>query len=186
MSRRADLGLALLAIVTLLAPQPPSRGASDSDLPPIDPPGHWHYMTRKPAFTTSKCVGDVKSALCTIETLLACTVRVNETLCKTAADWPDAFYWYFDGDVRAPLPWAIKYRVIGAQRLASEPLPRAVWRESRAPQPGDLLVRLRIQECRYRQLDRCDIVMYHYIDYFLRKEKERWLITNYNNGPDVE
>lgn len=52
------------------------------DLPPIDPPDHWHDLTYDDATSTSKCIGDPETPLCAVETVLACFMRAKVELCR--------------------------------------------------------------------------------------------------------
>lgn len=57
-------------------------------LPPITPKGQYFVMTKDKETTTSDCVGNPKTPMCAVETLLACFVRVVDYLCQTALGVP--------------------------------------------------------------------------------------------------
>lgn len=189
MLRRASLDLAFLACFALLALQSPSRAASkqDPDLPPVDSPEHWHVMTSERATTESKCVGDPRTALCAVETMLACEIHNGEDrdLCLRAANGESAYLWYYKEDFKAAQLLATKYRVIGVRRLTSRRWPVGVQSAERAPSLGDVQVRLHILECREHEPSICDLAAFGYVDYFLRKTGDRWLLIGYRNGPKL-
>jgi hypothetical protein len=56
----------------------------DRDLPPVDPPGRWRQMTLDDATSDSKCVGKFDTALCAVETMIACFARGKNELCTRA------------------------------------------------------------------------------------------------------
>jgi hypothetical protein len=83
MLRIPIVALLLLLISTNLAFA--AERKKDPDLPTPDRPGTWHWMTQDPETTTSRCVGETKTPLCTIETFLACRIRADLELCRIAA-----------------------------------------------------------------------------------------------------
>jgi hypothetical protein len=82
------LRLPIVALFTLLMLSSATFAADrkqDLDLPSPDRPGTWRWMTQDPETTTSRCVGETKTPLCTIETFLACRIRADLELCRIAA-----------------------------------------------------------------------------------------------------
>jgi hypothetical protein len=76
--------IALLFSLTLSSLAFAVERTEDLDLPTPDKPGTWRWMTQDPKTTTSRCVGETKTPLCTIETFLACRIRANDELCGIA------------------------------------------------------------------------------------------------------
>jgi hypothetical protein len=187
MVRRSALSLALVACLAALGLQSPSRAASekDSDLPPVDSPEHWHVMTSERATTESKCVGNPRTALCAVETMLACEIHNDDDrdLCLVAANGESAYLWYYKEDFKAPHMIATKYRVIEVRRLTSRRWPVGVQSGEPAPNPGDVQLRLHLLEYREGEPRPHDLAFFRYVDYFLRKTGDRWLVIGYRNGP---
>jgi len=79
-------GLAIFAVLSMAVIANAAGTQRDADLPPIDPPGKWHLMTQDPTTTESQCVGDTKTAMCLVETILACFERLDDNLCRISLD----------------------------------------------------------------------------------------------------
>jgi hypothetical protein len=70
--------------------------APDPDVPKPDPPKKWRMLTKDSA--TSKCLGDPRTPLCAVETLLACQRRGTKRLC-------DSIWWPETGDAQKDEDW---------------------------------------------------------------------------------
>jgi hypothetical protein len=76
---------ARLIFAVLLAAALPAL-ADDVPLPELTPKGQYLVMTEDDTTSTSKCIGDPKTPLCAVETLLACYQRNEPDLCEIATD----------------------------------------------------------------------------------------------------
>jgi hypothetical protein len=76
--------VALLALLILTNLAFAAEQKKDTELPSPDRPGTWRRMTQDPETTTSRCVGETRTPLCTIETFLACHIQADWELCRIA------------------------------------------------------------------------------------------------------
>lgn len=181
MASRAPLSLAILAFLALLALQPqiPAASGKDPDLPPIDPPDYWRLMTQDPVSTTSRCVGNPKTALCAIETLLACALRADDELCRIAKDLPEVEY---AGGRATPGDYT-KYRVVAAKRLAGTDIPP--WQphdELWSWKPGDLRIAVLELDCNSGYRPPCGKRNYSVppTPYVVRKVRDHWRVVDWD------
>lgn len=180
MSRRPALGLAASALIALLASAALAAEAEkkDPDLPPIDPLDHWHLMTQNPMTTTSKCVGKPKSALCAIETFLACVVRSENKLCRIARDDPNL------KDQNMLPRWSSKYRVVWAKRVSASDLPEEETRDLPWPwKLGDIRVGVWNIDCYKEDKPPCGTpasnLMVPISSYVVRKVGDHWRLVDW-------
>lgn len=165
--------------------------ARDPDLPRPDPKGVWRYVWD--GHSTSTCLGNPKTPVCAIETIIVCRYRSDRKLCLTA-DYPAA------GDdrlglmpLRLPMNLTIhlRFRVGGSVRLRSvdiKPLPDSpLYRAGRQEHAGDLAVEIVNEECwtQHKEERRCQ----HYAGretwvWVVRQVGERWAIIS--GSPDSE
>lgn len=78
----------LLVAVCFLAAALPAYAGEDVPLPPLTPKGKQLFMTRESSTSSSECVGSPVTPMCAVETLLACFVRGDDSLCQTAMGVP--------------------------------------------------------------------------------------------------
>ena len=82
------LPVVALSIGVLLAAAFPARAgdapAAKVPLPPLTPKGVYRVLTQDDATSTSKCIGDPKTPLCAVETMMACWTRGSDDLCRIA------------------------------------------------------------------------------------------------------
>jgi hypothetical protein len=188
--------LALLALLTLLAAWPRSAAlAADPDLPRIDPPGHWRLMTQDPATTTSKCVGDTSTPLCTVETIRACFIRRDDELCRIGMglDHPPGLV---SLKVRGNYE---RYRIVEVKRIREKDLritdidPKYTHDPDYAPwvwQAGDLKINILGIECS-QYIDKlrpamCEKGHLPPIAYIVRKEGQGWRVVDWSDSTDPE
>jgi hypothetical protein len=74
----------LLVAAAFLAAAVAPALADDVPLPELTPKGQYLVMTQDDATSTSKCIGDPKTPMCAVETLLACYQRNEPDLCEIA------------------------------------------------------------------------------------------------------
>ena len=90
----------------------------DPDVPLTNARHDWWMIGKDAKTTTSKCIGNPKTALCAVETVGACLVRQDKKLCEIAA-----------GSLKIYLPFKVavlpieKYRVNKAMRLTKKNMP---------------------------------------------------------------
>ncbi|HVI52391.1 MAG TPA: hypothetical protein VM661_14365 [Candidatus Sulfotelmatobacter sp.] len=71
------LRLSLIAAALLIS-TPAWAEKTNPDLPKPDPKGYWRVLTQDDDTTTSKCIGNLSTPLCTLETYLASLVRYRD------------------------------------------------------------------------------------------------------------
>lgn len=74
----SDLFVALFAAATA------HHSPVADQLPQADPATYYRSLTQVEETTTSRCIGKNDDPVCVLETLLACSVRADNTLCKEA------------------------------------------------------------------------------------------------------
>lgn len=130
---RPPFSLALCCVLFLLVwPVLAKAGDADADLPPLAQPGQWNYVTQDDAASSSHCIGDPRTPLCAVETLLACFQRGRAELCRMVDDGAEQYSQVFASPVEPGKYLA--YRVMAAQRVREgEDVPAPA-------QPGDVLL----------------------------------------------
>lgn len=144
----------------------------DPDLPSPDRPGTWRLMTQDLETTTSRCVGETKTPLCTIETLLACRIRADNELCRIAASDGEYSNYSLHRDEYT------RYRVIEAGRAKADNPKRHRW------EAGDLWIAVLEWDCNPRSDMAQDQLHCRRFDrrqppiaYVLRKTEDQWRIV---------
>jgi len=165
--------------------------ARDPDLPKPDPKGVWRYAWD--GHSTSTCLGNPKTPICAIETLIVCIYRADRELCETSDD-PAA------GDdrlglapLRVPMDLTIhiRFRVGGSVRLrmvdiTPSPDP-SLDRVGRQEHAGDLAVEIVREECwaQHKADRRCqDYGGRETWVWVVRRLGKRWAVIN--GSPDSE
>ena len=147
---RIKLWAGIVSLALLLGPT--ARAFGDSIVKP-DPPDTWRILGPDEKDTTSTCIGEpAKTPTCAVETMMACWLRGDASLCRiaTIGEWP--------------APRAERYfpfttsRFVGSARVG----PKGWWRyvERRfgghyrnilpEAEPGDLAVFVHAMPCRTR------------------------------------
>jgi hypothetical protein len=105
---------ALTAALLLAAP---AWAGSDGDFTP-DPADTWRVITQDDATSTSRCIGQVDTPVCAVETLIACHMRGTPELCRIATGRTHDFS-------SGPLPneW-LRYRLTRASPIQPEDFAR--------------------------------------------------------------
>ncbi|MGY0743739.1 hypothetical protein ACW7AA_01685 [Azospirillum argentinense] len=121
----------------------PATG-KDPDLPPVDPPSRWHRMGPTDAESSSRCIGQLISPICTLETLLACFDHGINALC-TLATGRKIRAEYMDGRGKG----TTLYRVVAARRLTPRDIPRRCLNDDLEPtcKAGDVQITLSKRSC---------------------------------------
>ncbi len=78
----SPVSIGALIVAVLIGPLA-GANAADSIVKP-DPPGVWRMLGPDDQDTTSKCIGKPKTPICAVETVLACFVRGDNSLCRGA------------------------------------------------------------------------------------------------------
>ena len=157
-----------------------------SDLPAIDPPGKGRVMTHDDLTSTSNCIGNPITPLCSVETAIACFVRRDNELCRIAKGL-DKSPRFFRSE---PSPnYYERYRVLSAKRFGEHDLPPrhhlspsatpAPWwfpEDRQIYQPGDMHIVVLRQTC-WRNPDRCDPVWNtNRKTFHLRRINDHWAV----------
>lgn len=114
-----------------------------SDLPPIDPPGVWHTLTQNDSTSDSTCIGKPVTPLCAVETVKACHVREDESLCRIGQG---PSYRPRNLDLPAQPTHYIRYRVAGAAIIGKANRDTYIV-ERMVPRVGDAIVQLNSLSC---------------------------------------
>ncbi len=153
----------------------------DPDLPAIDPPDVWRQMTFDDATSDSKCVGKFETALCAVETVIACFTRVNDDLCSRARLNANKYpvtgsrgkHWSRD-----------IYRVDSAERLTDDTI-LDIPRWTTGVSPGDIRIDIRIRQCTLLAAgEYCSSPVYSENIYTARKTEHGWRVVDWG-GPDI-
>jgi hypothetical protein len=171
-----------LAFALLLA-LPAHAQPRDSDLPPVDPPGRWRQMTLDDATTDSKCVGKFDTALCAVETVIACSTRHLDELCTRASLDAGERGFFLD---RPPRPDALnRYRVSRVERLTNRTI-QEIPRWTDGVRAGDVRIDVQWRLCptddatnKCRPPNRSFIVIYT-----VRRTDLGWRLVD-RGGPDI-
>lgn len=171
------------AVTAMAGEQPvPSRLWTPAHGP--DPEGVWRTVTQKDATTSSDCIGDLVTPLCTVDTEVACFVRVRGKLCSLATIFDDPPMPFVTG----PVPGTYKqYRVASVRTASKEDL----WPPPADPFPGvgvkvgDLIIDTFIVSCWEAKEgvmtgNDCDNPEPYPFTYALRRDDGRWYITDVN------
>lgn len=144
-------------------------------LPRADPPGHARVLTLRDETSTSKCIGRMETPLCAVETKIACVLRLDPSLCRTAY-WPDApFEWVPPPDEYAESRF-IKYRVRLARYARDSDIPLVVRGLPDGPRAGDVMLQVGKLTCGC-----CGCVgsFGPPFTYFVRRADGRWRLVDW-------
>ncbi len=153
----------------------------DPDLPAIDPPDVWRQMTYDDATSDSKCVGKFETALCAVETVIACFTRAENRLCMAALlkHSTGEFTRRYRGNLTRRL-----YRVDRTERLTEDSI-LDIPRWTTGVLPGDLRVDVRVRQCTmHADGEYCSPPIYSENIYTVRKTESGWRIVDWG-GPDI-
>ncbi|MBP2295237.1 hypothetical protein [Azospirillum rugosum] len=159
----------------------PAAGG-DADLPLLDPPSRWHKMGPTDAESSSRCIGQLVSPICTLETLLACFNHAVNALC-TLATGRDREIIPKDGEGRG----TTLYRVVATRRLKAGDVPRRCLNDDLEPtcKAGNVQITLSKRPCWGAECsppDKDPIKMGTI--YTLRKESNgRWIVFEWYSPP---
>jgi hypothetical protein len=164
--------VALLFSLTLSSLAFAVERAEGLDLPTPDKAGTWRWMTQDPETTTSRCIGETKTPLCTIETFLACRIRADRELCRIAAVEDEYGNYSLHRDEYT------RYRVTGVTRWDERNLGRRPW------EVGDLWIDVLEWDCNphsHMAQDRLECRKFDRrqppIGYVLHKAGDQWRIV---------
>ncbi len=130
MIRRLVFSLSLGAVCCASAA---AASAQDPELPPLAVPGQWNYVTLDNAASSSRCIGNPVTAMCAVETLLACFQRGDMTLCRLVDDGTEQYAQVFAAP-EEPGKY-LAYRVLAARVVGADPIPGQP-----NAHPGDVLL----------------------------------------------
>jgi hypothetical protein len=105
----------MLLLCTALLSGPVKAG----ELPVADPSTSWRLLTQSDGSSTSRCLGAPRTALCAVETLLACFQRGRFDLCRLVDDKAGEYATVFATPVDTAK--SLAYRIVEARRLAVPP-----------------------------------------------------------------
>lgn len=168
----------VLAGLLLVAAGMPAL-AGEKILPPVDKPGHWHTMTHDDATTTSKCVGNPITPLCAVETIRACFVRTDRSLCALAKKDMNGLSQLFSGSTKPTPGITEKYRITGARILVDWEIPPDRREGKWAWKVGDVQIDLKAVDCYHGKCQK-EIKREPPKTYDVRKIDERWVVIDWD------
>ncbi|MBI3709765.1 MAG: hypothetical protein HY246_19120 [Proteobacteria bacterium] len=192
--------LAVVAIAALLA-GPATAAPRDPDVPRPDPPGRWRVIDHTDEKSTSKCIGNPITPLCTVETDRACLLRKDDKLCaatvgrtvddirlireESERDYDERMRAVFAKSRIPRLDEYEKFRVIKAERASAKNLPRLKAPINRRSKPyrveiGDIVITIDEVNCwRSGPMPGCSTPPYglKWI-YFLHRKGDQWVIVD--------
>ncbi|MDK9722141.1 MAG: hypothetical protein OEL53_13270 [Rhodospirillales bacterium] len=165
--------MAAMALTLALGVSGPAQAddAARIDLPPIDGPDQWHLMTHDDATSTSQCIGDPKTPLCAIETVLACFLRHNDHLCRIGTGNPD-----FPEGIKSIVQPAYTQRYwVAAAEFVTANKPSYAKVRYLKPHVGDIAVRIHDAPC-YDQ--KCYKPVGPPAIYLVRRNGDKWMVAD--------
>jgi hypothetical protein len=154
--------------------------ADDVPLPELTPKGHYLVMTWDNATSSSNCIGDPKTPMCAVETVLACFVRGDHSLCQIGMglDRDPGLGGEGPGD-------KMIYKIIRSGFLSGEQYP---WRPGRDlswrpggidMQAGDVRIDVVDRDCPGEVSEKaCSPALFE-IAYILRRQEGRWAVITW-------
>ncbi|MFA6020956.1 MAG: hypothetical protein WC722_11900 [Rhodospirillales bacterium] len=171
-SMMASLALALTLALGVSGPAQ-ADDAAQIDLPPIDGPDQWHLMTHDDATSTSQCIGDPKTPLCAIETVLACFLRAKVEFCRVGSGDPK-----YPQRISTEIQPAEsrRYWVAGAEFVTEKN--KASFKKVRylKPQIGDIAIQIHEAPC-YDQ--KCYKPVGPPAIYLVRRNGDKWMAADW-------
>jgi hypothetical protein len=180
----------LLIVALLLAAALPARAEKDVPLPSLTPNGKHLFLTRESGTTSSKCIGNPVTPMCAVETLMACFVRGDDSLCQTAMGVP--------ADKVPPMgelsDWpSIVYHVVRAEVLTDKHFPwpptyNLDWRPGEpSVRPSDIRIDVVRRECFETPIvpRNCEVPVRQTsgpIAYIVRREGSRWAVITWGDA----
>jgi hypothetical protein len=170
-SMMASLALALTLALGVWGPVQADDPAQ-IELPPIDGPDQWHLMTHDDATSTSQCIGDPRTPLCAIETVLACFLRHNDDLCRIGTGNP-----YFPEGIKSIVQPAYtqRYWVAGAEFVTAKNKVSYAKVRYLKPQLGDIAIKLHDVDC-YN--GKCPKPVGPPAIYLVRRNGDKWMVAD--------
>lgn len=148
--------------------------ADASDLPPIDQPSHWRVLTQDDSTSDSKCIGKPVTPLCAVETIRACFVREDDSLCQIGMglDHLPGLIHLIDREGLVGL--GERYRIVAAAKIGKKK--RSPINGER-PEAGDVLVDVIDLYCRGQKCSRSSS---RPTTYLMRHQEERWIVLTWD------
>ncbi len=145
-------------------------------------PARWRVMTLDDATSTSRCIGDPKTPLCAVETLMACFIRRQLPLCNISHGYPASETGRFGLSKPGP-SYRTEYRVVRFH-VVSDKDPKLTlggdWLK-----PGDIEITIYQRFC-LQPRQSCVGEPVDGYSYVARRDGDRWRITAYaaHDAPD--
>jgi hypothetical protein len=121
-----------------------------------------------PTEATSKCIGDPRSPICAVETLMACFVRKTRSLCDMvgAGDVDDSS---LKGD-----PGSTRYRITSVKTILQKDIAKRL-RNTDWMQPGNVHVSIKNLTIRFSWCQNgCSA------SYYTRKVDNKWIVVDHS------
>ena len=145
-------------------------------------PARWRVMTMEDATSTSRCIGDPRTPLCAVETLMACFIRRQGQLCAISHGYPPSEAGRFRLSKPGP-SYRTEYRVVRFHLIRNnDPLLNldVEWLK-----PGDVDITVYRRFCLPPRQSCLGEPVTRFV-YAVRRDGDRWRITGYaaHNAPD--
>jgi hypothetical protein len=176
----------LMAVTLLLVAAALPALADDAALPDLTPKGQYLVMTQDDATSTSKCIGDPKTLLCAVETMMACWYRANDAFCRIAMGL----------DRNPDIAWSqpgpdVIYRIVRREVLTDRKFPWSPRRDL-SWRPGGLImqagdIRIDITEVNCYEEISLKSCQHHWdspLAYFVRHQGDRWVVIVWGDPYD--
>jgi hypothetical protein len=142
------------------------------ELPPIDGPDQWHVLTHDDATSTSKCIGDPKTPLCAVETVLACFVREERELCLTGTGGASENF----GFDKNRSEYSLLYWVAKAELVSEKNKKHYKQVRYLKPQNGDIAIGIRDARC---YDSKCNKPVGPPTIYLVRRNGDKWMAADW-------
>jgi hypothetical protein len=174
--------LAALALASAVAPLDGKSASAAAD-------AAWRQVSQDSA--TSRCIGDPKTAVCAVETVIACVVRREAQLCRIAAVDPgDGLFERMTAQKLPPQHYG-RYKINGVHTVRRDEIP-GIFAEFGSHDPdlrmkgievlgiaaGDLRVTTAETECWSDMKRQCGPI-FALKDYYVRRVDDRWRVVTW-------
>jgi len=160
----------ILIVVVGLGWSSARAATRDPDVPLTNARNDWWMIGKDAKHTTSKCIGNPKTALCAVETVEACLIRREKNLCRIGAG-PLKIFLPDDHVV----PETEKYRINRARRLTRLPSWETPSNGYGFRHVGDILVEIQTWDCDATYACEPDPGYFH--TFLVRLTGQRWSVA---------
>ena len=145
-------------------------------------PARWRIMTMEDATSTSRCIGDPRTPLCAVETLMACFIRRQVRLCTISEGLPESEAGQFHLSPLGP-SYRTEYRVLRFRIIGNND--QLLNLNVEWLKPGDVDMFIFVRSCLMPRSSCIGEPVQRY-NYVVRRDGNGWHITGYaaQDAPD--